>query len=206
MRIPDCRRSCRCKLPLRRWCIGNQQKQVPAVGGGSNLSLVVDVYRKEPVLHQRQECIGRIRKKIVDICNLAAFHKEKRATVLSHHVSLGIDIPARTVGLSVEVPQVQHPLAIGVAKWIDPALHRHPTDNLPVLVFLVPSAWRHMNDPESTTEAWVLAVVVGYGLLLVGLFGAIALQMADQGLLVVGFSLQLMFGLWMFVRLLTRPN
>ena len=76
----------------------------------------------------------------------------------------------------------------------------------PVLVFLVPGAWRHMNDPDSTTEAWVLVVVVGYGVTLVGLFGAVAFQMAEQNLLVVGYSLQLMFGLWMFVRLLTRPN
>jgi hypothetical protein len=63
-----------------------------------------------------------------------------------------------------------------------------------------------MKDPDSTTEVWVLFAVSTYGLSLLVLFGTVALQKGDPDLLVVGFSLQLLFGLWMFVRLLTRPN
>jgi hypothetical protein len=76
----------------------------------------------------------------------------------------------------------------------------------PVLAFLVPAGFRHMKDPDSTTEVWVLFAVSAYGLVLLALFGTVALQKGDPDLLVVGFSLQLLFGLWMFVRLLTRPN
>ena len=77
---------------------------------------------------------------------------------------------------------------------------------LPILAFLVPVGFRHMKDPDSTTEVWVLFAVSTYGLILLALFGTIVLQKGDPDLLVVGFSLQLLFGLWMFVRLLTRPN
>lgn len=77
---------------------------------------------------------------------------------------------------------------------------------LPVLLFLVPVSWRHQRDPDSTTEIWVIYVVSTYGLVLLGLFALVVFRLGDPDLLVVGFSLQLLFGLWMFVRLLTRPN
>ena len=77
---------------------------------------------------------------------------------------------------------------------------------LPVLVFLVPTGLRHLKDSDSTTEVWVLPAVTMYSLALLVLFGIVATQKGDPNLLVVGFSFQLLFGLWMFVRLLTRPN
>ncbi len=77
---------------------------------------------------------------------------------------------------------------------------------IPVLVFLVPSGWRHFKDPDSTTEMWVLFLVTLISLILLSLYGVAAAQRGGASLLVTGFSIQLMFGLWMFVRLLTRPN
>lgn len=77
---------------------------------------------------------------------------------------------------------------------------------LPVPAFLVPAALRHMRDPDSTTEVWVLWVVSIYSFVLLVLFGLVAARFAPPSLLVSGFSLQLLFGVWMFVRLLTRPN
>jgi hypothetical protein len=77
---------------------------------------------------------------------------------------------------------------------------------LPVLALLVPSGFRHRKDPDSTTELWVLYAVSVYSLILLALFGAVVMQLGDPNLLVIAFSLQLLFGLWMFVRLLTRPN
>lgn len=77
---------------------------------------------------------------------------------------------------------------------------------LPILAFLVPAGRRHMKDPDSTTETWVLYAVSVYSLVLLGLFGFVAARQGGPDLLVLGFSCQLLFGLWMFVRLLTRPN
>jgi hypothetical protein len=77
---------------------------------------------------------------------------------------------------------------------------------LPVPAVLVPTAWRHIKDPDSTTEVWVLCVVSAYSLALLLLFGTVAAQAVTPDLLVVAFSFQPLFGLWMFVRLLTRPN
>lgn len=77
---------------------------------------------------------------------------------------------------------------------------------LPVLAVLVPSGIRHRQDPDSTTEKWVIFSVVGYSLCVLIILGAVVLRSGPPDLLVLGFSLQLLFGLWMFVRLLTRPN
>jgi hypothetical protein len=77
---------------------------------------------------------------------------------------------------------------------------------IPVLVFLVPAGRRHINDPDSTTEVWVLYAVSLLSILLLALYALVALRQSSPSLLVVGFSFQLLFGLWMFVRLLTRPN
>ncbi|MCH7869374.1 MAG: hypothetical protein IH881_16905 [Myxococcales bacterium] len=77
---------------------------------------------------------------------------------------------------------------------------------VPNLAFLIPTALRHRKDSDSTTEIWVIYTVSLYSLALLALLGIIAAQKGDPNLLVVGFSSQLLFGLWMFVRLLTRPN
>jgi hypothetical protein len=81
-----------------------------------------------------------------------------------------------------------------------------------LIVALVPffpnfiSAWRHAEDPDSTTEYWSLYVSLGSYAAVCSLYGAAAL--ADWGFacLVGGFSIQLLHGLWMFVRVLTRAN
>jgi hypothetical protein len=70
----------------------------------------------------------------------------------------------------------------------------------------VPGAWRHANDPDSTTESWSLYVATGAILVELLLFGIAILSGGHPLPLLCGFSLQLLLGLWMFVRLLTRAN
>lgn len=78
--------------------------------------------------------------------------------------------------------------------------------SLPLPLVLVPRGWRYSRDPDSTTEPWVLYVIVVYGATIFGLYAGATLLADAAVLLVIGFSLQLLFGLWMFARLLTRPN
>ena len=77
---------------------------------------------------------------------------------------------------------------------------------VPLMMFVIPTGWRHHKDPDSTTEAWVLYAVTVYGLSLLAIYSIAATQIGGQHLLVIAFSLQMLFALWMFVRLLTRPN
>lgn len=74
--------------------------------------------------------------------------------------------------------------------------------SLPLLV----RSFRYARDPESTSEPWAvfvsLASMAGSSALLVGnmILGAVAWP------LVVSFWIFLIHGLWMFYRVLTRPN
>jgi hypothetical protein len=77
---------------------------------------------------------------------------------------------------------------------------------VPLIVFVIPAGWRHHKDPDSTTETWFLYVVTVYGLSLLVLYSIAATQVSGQHVLVIAFSLQMLFALWMFFRLLTRPN
>ena len=71
---------------------------------------------------------------------------------------------------------------------------------------VVPAALRAARESDSTTETWSLWVFIG-GLAVESiLFLAAILLQGDPLLLLSGFSLQLLLGLWMFIRLLSRPN
>lgn len=77
---------------------------------------------------------------------------------------------------------------------------------LPMPLVLVPRGWRFSRDPDSTTELWVMCAVTACTAAILGLYAAALFRPSASALLVIGFSLQLLFALWMFVRLLTRPN
>ena len=77
---------------------------------------------------------------------------------------------------------------------------------VPLLTVAIPSGWRHHNDPDSTTELWVLFVVTVLAIGLLCVYAFAALSSGGAGRIIIGFSIQLLFALWMFVRLLTRPN
>ena len=53
---------------------------------------------------------------------------------------------------------------------------------------------------------WVLILVTFIAIVLLAAYGLAAFGMIRPGVLVIAFSVQLLFGLWLFVRLLTRPN
>jgi hypothetical protein len=65
---------------------------------------------------------------------------------------------------------------------------------------------RHFRDPDSTTEGWVITFVPGVHLLALGLLASAVFTSSAFLLLVSAFSIQLLLGLWVFARLLTRPN
>ena len=69
-----------------------------------------------------------------------------------------------------------------------------------------PPAWRGARDPDSTTEQWSLFVSAGAYLAIFILYGGAIFSSVGFFSLVVGFSIQLLHGLWMFVLLLTRAN
>ena len=77
------------------------------------------------------------------------------------------------------------------------------------LVSFVPNfvaAWRAAKDPDSTTEYWSLYVSAGAYVAICSVYLAALLTGYGFACLVVGFSIQLLHGLWMFVRVLTRAN
>ena len=75
-----------------------------------------------------------------------------------------------------------------------------------LLAVTIPFAWRSKNDPDSTAGIGALATVttVMSGIAFTYLLAALA--WVGPGMILVAFSAQLLIGLWMFVRLLTRPN
>lgn len=73
---------------------------------------------------------------------------------------------------------------------------------LPVFV----RSWRRRNDADSSTEMWSLYVSLSTLTSLGLLYGGAVFTRGGLPLLVAGFSLNLLHGLWMFTRLLTRPN
>jgi hypothetical protein len=77
---------------------------------------------------------------------------------------------------------------------------------LPVSAIALPNAWRHLKDPDSTTETWVLSVATGINISLLILYGWTGLFGEGAALLLIAFPIQMMLALWMFTRLLTRHN
>jgi hypothetical protein len=74
--------------------------------------------------------------------------------------------------------------------------------NFPILA----TAWKRARDPDSTTEMWSLYVSTSTYFAVAGLYGAAVVTEPGFVLLVGAFSIHLLHGLWMFVRLLTRAN
>jgi len=75
-----------------------------------------------------------------------------------------------------------------------------------LLLPLTMRAWQSGKDPDSTSERWILIAIPVANLSVVLLFGLVTV--VENGLfpLIGGFSTQLLIGLWIFARLLTRPN
>jgi len=77
---------------------------------------------------------------------------------------------------------------------------------LVIVAILIPGGWRGLNAPGSTTELWVMWVVTAIAAVFVALYAAAAFLQIGPAPLVIAFSIQMLFALWMFVRLLVRPN
>ena len=71
---------------------------------------------------------------------------------------------------------------------------------------VVPPGWKHAKDPDSTTEPLSLYAGSGAQIVAAALYVWVVLAGGSPLPMVAGFSLQLLFGLWMFVRLLSRAN
>jgi hypothetical protein len=69
-----------------------------------------------------------------------------------------------------------------------------------------PAVFRHAQDPDSSTERWSIFVSLGAYVSLCVCYAAAALTPMGFFSLVTGFSIHLLHGLWMFVRVLTRAN
>lgn len=70
----------------------------------------------------------------------------------------------------------------------------------------VPTAWRLVRDPAATTSGGIVSV---FSLMTAGIlisYVGVLVSWGSAPLLISGFSLQLAFGLWVFARLLMRPN
>lgn len=66
-------------------------------------------------------------------------------------------------------------------------------------------AYKFAKEPESTSEPWALHISSTQLVLLVALFGTGAISGSPQ-FLFFAYWLSLIYGLWMFSRLLTRAN
>jgi hypothetical protein len=75
-----------------------------------------------------------------------------------------------------------------------------------VLLPLTQEARRRSHEPDSTTERWVLIVVPGLNFLVAALYAYAIIAERSLFLLIGGFSIQLLLGLWIFSRLLMRQN
>jgi hypothetical protein len=75
-----------------------------------------------------------------------------------------------------------------------------------VILPLIRRGWRHLDDPDSTTEPWALWFISVATAFVLTLFGATVAVGGALLPLVGGLSVQLLLGLWLFARLLTRPN
>ena len=71
---------------------------------------------------------------------------------------------------------------------------------------LTQRAWRSGRDPDSTSEPWTLFAIPAVNFCVIFLFGFAAVSETGSFPLIGGFSIQLLVGLWLFARLLTRPN
>ena len=93
-----------------------------------------------------------------------------------------------------------HPIALKLAGTLSLAI------SLAMGAPLFATSWRAGKDPDSTTEMWSLYLSAGTFVTLWMLYAAAAVTEIGYVALVSGFSVQLLHGLWMFVRVLTRAN
>jgi hypothetical protein len=77
---------------------------------------------------------------------------------------------------------------------------------LPAVIYVLPSAWRHLGDPDATTELWVLLVTTISIATSLCLYGVTVALGSGPRLLLAAFTAQILVGLWLFGRLLTREN
>jgi hypothetical protein len=75
-----------------------------------------------------------------------------------------------------------------------------------VILPLARTTWRDSVRADATTEPWVMWFVTLVNLLVFALFVSAVFVGIRQGLLICGFSVQLLLGLWVFARFLTRAN
>lgn len=66
--------------------------------------------------------------------------------------------------------------------------------------------FRHAQDPDSTSEPWAVWLSVVHVILLAVLYTYQIVDVSSGWPLLATFSQQLVFGVWMFGRLLLRPN
>jgi hypothetical protein len=71
---------------------------------------------------------------------------------------------------------------------------------------LLAAAWRTVKDPEIVAPAWVFTIGILYFLVVEVLFLHNAVVVRESSPLIAAFSISLVFGLWMFTRLMVRHN
>ena len=67
-------------------------------------------------------------------------------------------------------------------------------------------AYRTVRNPEIVAPAWVLIVGASYLIIVEVLYVLNLFKGGEAGPLTAGFSLSLVYGLWMFKRLMVRPD
>jgi hypothetical protein len=80
---------------------------------------------------------------------------------------------------------------------------------LVVAIVILPTtrrAWRDSAASDATTEPWALWLISIVNILVFVLFLSTVFVGIRQVTLIGGFSIQLLLGLWVFARLLTRAN
>ena len=70
----------------------------------------------------------------------------------------------------------------------------------------VPINYRLARDPKASIEPWAAHLASAFFATLLFLYGGNLWLGGEAWPLLAGFSLQLLFGLWLFTRILTRPN
>jgi len=71
---------------------------------------------------------------------------------------------------------------------------------------LLMSAYRTVKDPEIIAPTWVFAIGILYLVAIEVLFLHNAIVVRDASPLIAAFSVSLVYGLWMFTRLMVRHN
>ena len=73
-------------------------------------------------------------------------------------------------------------------------------------IIALPTLWRRSRDADTTISQWSLYFVSGLYLAEVVLLGIPIVLPGSAWMILLGFSLLLLHGLWIFVLFLTRPN